>query len=215
MRRDSKFFDVEQSTQDQPERTMEAKAFDALEQGEGEKALELFKKLAALGSGVACYCVGDIYLHGQGGVPHDPAEAKKWYEKAFDSSVQRLSQYAAIKLGYIYEAGYDASNQFGAAIDNETAFGYYKHAENSDIPVGLLRLGIMYAMGKGTKKDFNRAESLYKRAAGHHVVALKNLGLLKIQTGNVPLGLLLWGSAIAQGVFLGIFKRNSPRLAML
>jgi TPR repeat protein len=194
---------------------MEAEAFAALERGDGHNALEIFKGLAALGSGVADYCVGDIYLHGQGGVPHDPAEAKKWYEKAFASSIEKLSQYAGIKLGYIYEAGYDEANRFGAAIDDEKAFYYYQRAENSDIAIGLLRLGIMYAMGKGTKKDLSKAESLYRRAAGRHVVALKNLGVLKVQTGNVPYGLLLWGSAIAEGLFLGIFKRNSLRLAML
>jgi TPR repeat protein len=194
---------------------MEAEAFAALERGDGRKALEIFKKLAALGSGVADYCVGDIYLHGQGGVSHDPAEAKKWYKKAFASSIERLSQYAGIKLGYIYEAGYDEANHYGAAIDDEKAFYYYKRAENSDIAIGLLRLGIMYEMGKGTPKDLDKAMALYRQAASRHVVALKNLGSLKVRSGDILSGYLLWGSAILETFFLALFKRNSRRLAML
>lgn len=198
--------------------TMEAEAFAALKANNGGKALELFEKLAASGSGMASYCVGDIYLHGQGGVKSNIAEARKWYQRALSSSVSIVSQYAAFKLGYIYEAGYDDEGRFGAAIDNMKAFNYYKLLEHSDIAMGAgqLRLGIMYEMGKGTPKDLKKAMELYRRAAHlGHVIATKNLGVLKLKTGHIIPGLLLWASAILEGIFLGIFKRNSPRIKML
>lgn len=190
-------------------------ALAALKRQDGKKALELFEQLAAQDSKLACYCIGDIYLHGQGGIAHNPVEAKKWYECAFTSSLSKLSQYAALKLGYIYEAGYDNANCYGKAIDNEKAFLYYKRLEGSDIPIGLLRLGIMYELGKGVRKDLEKAMSLYQQAAGRHVVARKCLASMKVRNGEIVSSYLLWGRAILEAFFLMLFKPNSPRLAMV
>lgn len=195
---------------------MESEALAALKRNDGTKALDLYKKLASLGSAVACYCVGDIYLHGEGGVKSEPAEAKQWYERAFASAVPKLSQYAALKLGYIYGAGYDADNHYGAAVNFDKAFKYYKQLENSDIAIGLLHLGIMYEKGLGTPKDLGKALDLYRRAAkGGHVIARKCLGVLMVRNGDYVSGYLQWGIAVAEVIFFSIFKRNSQRLAML
>lgn len=188
-------------------------ALAALQRNDGKKALELFEELVALDSKVACYCIGDIYLHGQGGIPHNPAEAKKWYEQAFASSVPRLSQYAALKLGYIYGAGYDETNQYGSARDYGKAFYYYKKLEDSNIARGLLQLGVMYEKGLGTPKDPEKAMELYRRATDlGHVIAKKCLASMKVRNGKSVSGYLLWASAIFEAIPLVIFKRHSPRI---
>lgn len=193
----------------------EKEAFAALKREDGAKALELFKKMAAVGSPVACYCIGDIYLYGQGGVPCNQAESKKWYERAYNSSIPRLQQYAAIKLGYIYSAGYDEANRYGAAIDYDKAFSYFQRLDGSDIANGLIWLGVMYEKGLGTPKDIKKAMALYREAATlGHAVGRKNLASLKVRNGEVVSGYLLWGTAIFEGVFLAIFNPKSSRFAL-
>lgn len=193
----------------------EKEAFAVLKRGNGARALELFKEMAALGSPVACLCIGDIYFYGIAGVQQDPNESKKWYRHAVDSSVPIVSQSAALKLGYICEAGYDETNKFGAKIDNEKAFAYYKRLEDSDNAIGLLRLGIMYELGKGTAPDPGKARALYRRAAWRHVVALKNLASLKVRSGETFSGYLLWVAAIIEAIFFSLFKRTSRRIAVV
>jgi TPR repeat protein len=187
----------------------EEDAFEALENGDGKRAIELFQTRAAMGSDIASYVIGDIYLHGQVGVSQDPVAARESFERAHGSHAKKLKQRSALKLGYIYERG------VGVPVDNKKAFTYYEELDESDVPQGLTLLGVMYALGKGTDKDTDKAMELYHRAAKlGHIYGLKNMGLLKIKKGN-PLGFFFWASAVLQGIFLGIFRPGSRRIKIL
>lgn len=187
--------------------TLKDRAEAAHRRGDYVTALELYKKLAALGSDVARYDAANIMLHGWGEVKRDPIEARIGYEQVLRSNNPYLRGFAAVKLGQIYEYG------LGIPVDYERAFSYYKRLEDTNDAVGLLRLGIFYEQGQGTPKDLRKAMDLYRRAAQlGHVFGRRYLGVLKVKTGSVPTGLLLWSSALLQGIFLGIFRPKSQRI---
>lgn len=193
-------------------------ATDALARNDGEKAIEIYKKLDALGSGFATYNIGDIYFHAQGGVKRDINKAKTWYEKALTCSIPTVSEYAAYKLGIIYESGYGDDGRPGPDKDYGKAFSYYKRLENSKIARGsaVLRLGVMYEKGHGTEKDIEKALELYTKSYKlGHLLGKKCLGSLKVRTGSPLSGYFLWITAVIQVLFLALFNAHHSRTAQI
>lgn len=196
------------ATDSQDATTLEARAHAAHRRGDFKTALELYTKLANLGSDFSRYDAATILLHGWGGVQPNPIQAREWYEQLLGSGNRHLRQFSALKLGVIFEIG------VGVPADQTRAFDYYKRLEDSNLAVGLLRLGILYEKGKGTSKDLDKAKALYRRAAHlDNVIARKCLGSLKVRTGEVASGYSLWALAILEVFFLSIFRRSSHRLA--
>lgn len=187
--------------------TLGAQAYAAHTRGDYKTALELYQKLAALGSDFARYEAATIQLYGYGGILPDPVKARELYEQVLGGSNLHLRQCSALTLGIIYQHG------LGVSVNYDKAFSYYKRLEDSSLAVGLLRLGVLYEKGKGTKKDINKAKDIYRRATDlGNVIARKCLGSLKVRTGEPMSGYFLWGWAVLEFAFLLIFKRNSKRI---
>lgn len=142
--------------------------------------------------GEAAVMLGNIYRRGFGPIAHSPAEARKWYQRAYD-----VGHIAAAKaMGDLYFSGAGmprdarqavswyrkgaqfghASAQFalaellydgdeGVARDRKAAFTWYKAAAKAEHPGALYALARAYDLGEETAPDPKRAIVLYKGAA--------------------------------------------------
>ena len=107
-------------------------AYEADEQGDKEKAAQLFLRCAEAGH---CGCLdkaAERYARGEG-VKQDFAAALEWYHKAYDGGSQCLltSARAANALGFMYRSGQ------GAPADPREAGAWYDRARtlvDKDIP---------------------------------------------------------------------------------
>jgi TPR repeat protein len=186
---------------------MASAAYEAFLAKDYERAMELYEPLARSGSIKAMLVLANIYnasdVRSQREI-QDFDAARYWYEKAFEKG--RVAE-AALALGDIHFAGR------GVPIDYKKSLHYYKEFEVTTSAVGLFRLAIMYEVGLGTGKDVRKARRLYARAAKlGNIYARKNLGVLLWKYWRNPVGPLLRLSAICQGMFFFIFKKNSPRI---
>lgn len=142
--------------------------------------------------GEAAVILANIYRNGFRGIPRDPAEARKWYARAF--AVGHVP--AAKMLGDIYYEGIgtprdvkkamahygDAAklNHSGAQValgnilytgedgvpaDKPTALGWYQAAAKNNYPPALYALGRAFDLGDGLPVDQQRALAFYKDAA--------------------------------------------------
>ncbi|WP_343519233.1 SEL1-like repeat protein [Sphingomonas sp.] len=142
--------------------------------------------------GEAAVMLGNIYRRGFGPIPRNPAEARKWYQRAYD-----VGHIAAAKaMGDLYFSGtgmprnarqaanwYRKGAQFGHATaqfalaellydgdegvaqDKKAAFTWYKAAARAEHPGALYALARAYDLGEETAPDPKRAIVLYKGAA--------------------------------------------------
>lgn len=138
------------------------------------KALELYRRAAALGSSRAMARIGDFYHFGIVG-ECDRAEAKKYYNMA----MAYQNSYAMFRMGlYNYEDAAACTNaeerreRYGDAWNSFTAASGYGN------PDALIYLANLAAMGEGTSKNPYRAVSLLERAVDSAAspVALLRLG---------------------------------------
>ncbi|MEM9965697.1 MAG: SEL1-like repeat protein [Asticcacaulis sp.] len=99
-----------------------------------------------------------IYMAGQD-VPRDPAEARKWYQKAEDIGYVP----AANIVGNMYEYGY------GGPKDLKRAFNAYKSAAERGYGPAQYNLARLYETGEGVAADEKLASAWYFEAAktGH------------------------------------------------
>lgn len=185
-------------------KTRIGEALDAFQRNDYVTVRDLCLPLAATGSMQALILLGSIYEWGSAAVPRDYKEARRWYELAWKNGTLAL---AALKLGHFYYHGY------GTDVDYNKAYFYYSKLENSKDPVGLLRLGLLYEMGRGVTKDVYKARTLFRRATRlGNIQARKNWGMLELKYGNPLLGILLWGWALMQGIPLIFINRDDSRL---
>ncbi len=146
--------------------------------------------------GEAAVMLGNIYRNGFGPIAKDPAESRRWYDKAKD-----VGHVAAAKtLGDIYARGIDtpadlkkaaALYREAATLDHsaaqvalgelllegaegvkqnpKTALGWFNAAAKHDYGPALYALGQAYDFGKGVAPDPEKAIGFYKTAAlkGH------------------------------------------------
>ncbi len=171
--------------------------------GQFEKALMMFEALAEEGEPVANE-VGYIYECGGDGVAQDWDAARRWYMRA----VEELDDdYAYMGLARMALRGYSDA---GSSAD---AVGYLRKASDVDNPVALIMLGALYHFGETVPKDLHQAAQLYERARAHgYVLALKNLGSLRIEQGRYFAGLLLRFKAIVMAMSLVWKDQSDPRL---
>jgi TPR repeat protein len=142
--------------------------------------------------GEAAVILANLYSTGFGPVAKDPAEARKWYDRAGD-----VGHVPGIKkLGDIYHDGIDVprdmqkalgyykraaklnhpgaqaalagilwNGEDGVAQDRATALGWYQAAARNGHAGALYSLGRAYDLGEGVKPDAELAMGFYKTAA--------------------------------------------------
>lgn len=118
--------------------------------------------------GEAAVILANVYSNGLGPVAKNPAEARKWYDRAND--VGHVP--AAKRLGDIYYEGVDTPR------DVQKALGYYKRAARLDHPGAQVALAdILWSGEDGVPQDRKTALGWYQQAAGNgNAAALYALG---------------------------------------
>jgi TPR repeat protein len=143
-------------------------------------------------AGEAAIILANIYLNGFGSIAKDPAEARRWLERAQD--VGHVP--AAKRLGDLYRDGIGGPRDIGKAVacyrqaakldlasaqyalgsilidgadgvkaDKKEALGWLQAAARHDHGGALYLLGRAYDLGNGVPVDQQRALAFYKNAA--------------------------------------------------
>jgi hypothetical protein len=140
----------------------------AMARGDHAAALQLYGKASELGSALAMYSLGLIYLEGKI-VPLDYSQARSWYEKA----VAMNSAFAMADLASQYETGR------GGPPDIAKAFELYRRAATAGDRSSMTKLGNFYEAGKGVRLDYPEAIRWYKQSAARgDDAAMRQLGKL-------------------------------------
>lgn len=164
--------------------------------------------------GEAAVILANIYRNGFGSIAKDPAEARKWYARAY--AVGHVP--AAKILGDIHYEGIDTPrdvkkamgyysdaaklNHSGAQValgnillngedgvpaKKLQALQWYQAAAKNNYPSALYALGRAYDLGDGVPADQQRAMALYKSAAlGGNAAAKVSLGTYFYEGGQLP-----------------------------
>lgn len=180
------------------------KAKECFRNSDAAGALFLFKSIAKDGETLA-YCeIGNIYEFGGYGVEADSDKARYWYKKSLDEADDPYGAYGLGRLFYRDDS---------IGIDYEKAIWYFDLAANHDIEIANLQLGRIYMSGKDIEKDVNKAEDFFSKASlTGNVYAIKNLGALEIEKGNVFKGVKLYFKGILKHFLLFIKDRRDPRI---
>lgn len=117
-----------------------------------DKAIEMLKKAAELGSGDAMMSLGDHYYYHLPIDEKDFVEAVRWYQAGADIDHARSCD--ALATMYAYGFGVDA--------DTQKADELYERAASLGYSYALIRLGIMY---ERNGLDYAKALDSYERAA--------------------------------------------------
>jgi TPR repeat protein len=127
---------------------------------------ELFAKASDMGSGIAAYDLGLIYLNGLDS-EKDEAKARSWLQRGVELGDAR----AMATLGLVY------SSEPGRT-DDARAYALFVKAADED-PVAMNSLGFFYETGRQVAQDYATARIWYERAAARgNEVAMRNLGSL-------------------------------------
>jgi TPR repeat protein len=144
-------------------------ATEAFDNGEYEKAMDLWMPLAEDGNAEAQFGIGYLYDKGLG-VPRDTAEAIHWYRLSAEKN-HALSQ---LNLGAIHQEGRE---DFPA--DPGRAADWYRLAAEQGNASAQYNLGKLYFRGQGLPRKYElAAEWLRKAADQDHVKAINHLGML-------------------------------------
>lgn len=101
---------------------------------------------AKAGDAKAQYYLGLLHAHGYG-VPKNPAEAAKWFQKAAEQDVPE----AQFDLGHLYRRG------AGVPQDYEQAILWLRKAADNGDTFAQSSLAEMYLDGHGTERDLVQA----------------------------------------------------------
>ena len=135
---------------------------------EYEKAIELYKKAAALGHIGVLNRLGGMYQYGEG-VKQSNTEAVKWYRKGAEAGDAN----AMNNLGWMYRNGKGVKQS-----DTEAVKWYRKGAEAGN-DWAIFNLGYMYQYGKGVEQSYAEAVKWYRKGAeAGDANAMSNLGCM-------------------------------------
>ena len=127
-----------------------------LNEGEYDRAMHLFQRLAAEGNAQAINDIGFMYQYGLGR-PVDYAKARQWYRKAGE-----LNEGTALaNLGDMYENG------IGTDVDFAEAMRLYRKGAQAGGGGAAWRLAHMYQRGLGGPVDLQAAFCWYLVALDH------------------------------------------------
>lgn len=169
---------------------------------EYEEAFHLYKKLAKEGSVDSQVLLGWMYQNGLG-INKDVDKAFSWYESA--------AKLGSAEGQFYLAKFYARKKDFSVAMD-----WYFKSAEKHYSPA-LFRLGWIFDVGRGVKRDKEKALNYYRRAANlGHVFSQKQLAILMIkgQLGFIARihGLFLLLKSIVQGLLVAASDPHSEKL---
>ncbi len=125
----------------------------AYKRGDYATALREWRPLAKQGSPRALFFLGHMYRYGRG-VPHDDAEAVKWYSKG----AEREHAGAQYNLGVMYDKG------LGVPQDYAKALFWYRMADAQGHGGAQYNLGLLHEKGRGVPQDYVRAYAWYDLA---------------------------------------------------
>eukprot|EP01135_Chromosphaera_perkinsii_P000244 Nk52_evm13s62 gene=Nk52_evmTU13s62 len=132
------------------------------------KAVEWYKRAAALDNYVAQCNLGMCYYHGVG-VTRDYEKAVELYSLAAGYGYDR----ALNNMGACYRIG------SGVEKNEVEAVHFYERAAKLGHAGAQYNLGLCYQNGRGVAKDFNMALYWYKKAADQHLeIAVKHCALI-------------------------------------
>ena len=134
-------------------------AHQAYNQGDYQKAREIWQPLAEKGNPEAQSWLGSLYANGDG-VDVDDANALAWYTQAAEQGFAM----AQANVGAMYFMGQGTEKNLEKAIKWLSAA-----ADNNDVN-GLFNLAVLYTKGEGVEEDNGYAAELYRKAAeqGHY-----------------------------------------------
>ena len=144
---------------------------------EYEKAIELYKKAAALGHIGVLNRLGWMYQYGEG-VEQSDTEAVKWYRKGAEAG----NANAMYNLGWMYANGRGVEQNYNKAIE------LYKKSIDAGNGAAAVDLGNMYHNADGVEKNYDEALKYFRKGA--------ELGNC-VATGNVG-HCYRWGHGVAQ-----------------
>ncbi len=140
----------------------------AAEQGDYEKAFQIFEPLAEAGNAEAQHNLAILYRGGHG-VEKDLGKSQHWFLRAAEQGIA-AAQY---NLGYMYDLGE------GVEQSDRYAFLWYRKAAEQGHPQAQANLGVMYANGSGVGQDLKLAYVWFNLAAAQgYVAAFKNKQIL-------------------------------------
>ena len=142
--------------------------FAAFSEGNFEKSITIWERLALQGEPRAQYAIGVCYELGQGVTQSYPLAAH-WYQQATEQGFAMAKN----NLGMLYEEG------LGVQKSLEKAVSLYKEAAQQELPSAQYNLALMYYQGQGTEKNFKEASHWLQRSASQgFAFAQYNLGVL-------------------------------------
>lgn len=132
------------------------------------EALSFYKKAVEDGDNNLYYIIGNIYYLGENGIKKDFYEAKDWYQKALDNSIDpRFKADILYNIGNLYVLGNtNFSKNYQIAIDyfiksiNSYKSDSYKEVVMSDI-ANLYSKSLYQLQGTNLNQDFNEAKNWY------------------------------------------------------
>lgn len=124
--------------------------------GQGETALEYYRKGAAAGNTQAMYRLAQAYEDASFGLTKDAVQAFDWFRKAAEAG----NVGAIGRLGYAYDTG------TGTPKDPVKALAYYQQAAAKGDATAMYNLGTVHESGRlGQPKDLVAAFGWYTSAA--------------------------------------------------
>jgi len=132
----------------------------AYQKGDYKTALRLLRPLAEQGYAHAQLAVGEIFYHGRG-VPHDDAEAMKWFLRAGEQG----DASAQFHLGEMYAQGQSVPKDFVEAAK------WYRLAAEQGYGQAQYNLGLAYTKGEGVPQDNVRAYMWFNLAASRFALS--------------------------------------------
>lgn len=147
-------------------------ALAAFDNGEYEKAMDLWLPLADAGDAEAQFGVG--YLNDEGlGVPKDGVEAIRWYRLAADQG-HPTSQF---NLGTLYQTGRE-----DVPADPGRAADWYRMAAEQGHAKAQYHLAKLYYRGKGLPRNYDLARDWFQKSADQgYVPSVNHLGMLYVR----------------------------------
>jgi uncharacterized protein len=136
----------------------------ALNRGDYETAMKIFRPLAEKGNAPSQIYVGEMYEFGHG-VVQDYKEAVKWYYLAAEQGKPNAQFILALKY----------ADGKGVTQDYKQAAMWYRSAAEQGNSSAQTNLGVLYGNGKGVAQNFVRAHMWANLAAAQgDDIAIKN-----------------------------------------
>ncbi len=132
-----------------------AEGFAAYQEGDYERARDIWLPLAEAGDSVAQYNLGKLFEFGGGELRQDYVQAARWYREAAAQDVAAAQN----NLGLMHAQGH------GMPRDTARAAELWQVAAANGYALAQYNLGLAYFRGDGIRQDEVQAAAWFRRAA--------------------------------------------------